>query len=68
MEISANYLKIRLRNKDRKIQKFYRILLLLNLVLKELKTLNTLGFILGLLSLLLQGLKDFFLFNSLFNC
>lgn len=68
MEISANYLKIRLRNKDRKIQKFYRILLLLNLVLKELKTLNTLGFILGLLSLLLQGLRDFFLFNSLFNC
>lgn len=41
---------------------------LLNLVLKELKTLNTLGFILELLSLLSQGLRDFFLFNSLFNC
>lgn len=41
---------------------------LLNLVLKELKTLNTLGFILGYLSLLSQGIRDFFLFNSLFNC
>lgn len=40
----------------------------LNLVLKELKTLNTLGFILGHLSLLSQGIRDFFLFNSLFNC
>lgn len=41
---------------------------LLNLVLKKLKTLNTLGFILGHLSLLSQGIRDFFLFNSLFNC
>ncbi|MBJ8113710.1 hypothetical protein JDS99_29745 [Bacillus cereus group sp. N6] len=40
---------------------------LLNLVLKELKTLNTLGFILGTSSLLSQGIRDFSLLNSLFN-
>ncbi|CAI8814996.1 conserved hypothetical protein [Bacillus pseudomycoides] len=54
--------------KNRKVIKKYRILLFIKSCFKKLKTLNTLGFILGHFPLLSQGIRDFFLFNSWFNC